>query len=154
MKTIPALIEAVPTTHLRLAEDADELRLRGPVLSLQSDGAPLMYASGWGSPKRRQEAEQALMLAKLLMERAGAGDEAMNAEPPVGDGVGFEEMRVERDAFKAEAEKAAGLLQDLRKKLKAETETADKASAALDAILSDDVTNVKRAKEIAAGVRG
>lgn len=70
MKSIPKLLAAVPTGKLAITETGDQMRLRGPVLALESDSVPLAYASGFGGVKRRQEAENALMLFKALMERA------------------------------------------------------------------------------------
>lgn len=146
MKTIPALLDAVPSVNLSITEHGDQTRLRAPVLALESDGAVLAYASAWGGPKRRQEAERALTLFKLLVEREATDTPSVEAvSPPVVD-------TSELDALKAQVAE----LQEALEAAEAENVVGDDAgkfAAALDEILSADVTSAKRAKEIAAAVR-
>lgn len=151
MKTIRALLEVVATDHLRLTEHADDVRMRAPVLSLDSDGDVLAYAPAWGGPKERQRAEQRLMLFKMLIER---GLDDVDDEAPA---IDVEAMRAKYEVEIARLEGECGGLREKVESLQAENAKigdTGRLVAALDEILSSDVTSAKRAKEIAAGVRG
>jgi len=138
MKTIAALIEAVSTDHLRLGENSDDVKLRGPVLSLNSDGTPIVYCSAWGGPRRRQEAENALKLFKLMIEKALDDDDLNNRES------GIDEERIQS---------LLEIIHGKQKSLESQENHITKLEKAIYQIASSDVTNVRQAKEIADSVR-
>lgn len=150
MKTIPALLDAVPTDRLAITEASDDVRLRAPVLELRSGDRVLCMASAFGGPKARQRADQVLGLVKLSVERAAKRvahmkEHTITELPPEAVLIYDKETYVPPDRVETtHIEDGPDLAQ-----LDRDRDELHRLRQALDAILSADVTSAKRAKEIA-----